>query len=84
MVTFKASFPSYSRTIVVHAGEDDLGLVDNPDSKLTGNAGGRAGCGVIGRVLINLASCLSASLCYIYNIYLTNFVIYGTLTGIAK
>jgi Cu-Zn family superoxide dismutase len=32
---------------VVHAGQDDLGLGNNTDSKLTGNAGARAGCGVM-------------------------------------
>lgn len=32
----------------VHAGEDDLGKTDHPDSKTTGNAGGRVACGVIG------------------------------------
>ncbi|RSH86500.1 Superoxide dismutase [Cu-Zn] [Apiotrichum porosum] len=36
------------RGLVVHAGQDDLGLGNNTDSKLTGNAGARAGCGVIG------------------------------------
>lgn len=36
------------RAIVVHSGEDDLGRTDHPDSKVTGNAGGRWACGVIG------------------------------------
>lgn len=36
------------RAVVVHAGEDDLGLGGHPDSKKTGNAGGRLGCGIIG------------------------------------
>ncbi|KAG0302308.1 hypothetical protein BGZ98_007617 [Dissophora globulifera] len=36
------------RTVVVHDGEDDLGLGGHELSPSTGNAGGRAACGVIG------------------------------------
>ncbi|CAE6498542.1 unnamed protein product [Rhizoctonia solani] len=36
------------RTVLVHTGTDDLGRGDNEESKKTGNAGGRAACGIIG------------------------------------
>ncbi|PPQ96676.1 hypothetical protein CVT26_010305, partial [Gymnopilus dilepis] len=43
------------RAVVVHAGTDDLGLGGNEESLKTGNAGGRAACGIIG--LSPLPSC---------------------------
>lgn len=36
------------RSLVIHADEDDLGLTNHPESKITGNAGKRIACSVIG------------------------------------
>ncbi|CAG9783514.1 unnamed protein product [Diatraea saccharalis] len=36
------------RAVVLHAKADDYGRSDHPDSRTTGNAGGRVACGVIG------------------------------------
>lgn len=36
------------RSVVIHDGIDDLGLGDNKTSLITGNAGGRIACSVIG------------------------------------
>ncbi|KAG6460550.1 superoxide dismutase [Cu-Zn] [Manduca sexta] len=38
------------RAIVLHEKADDFGRSDHPDSKKTGNAGGRVACCVIGRL----------------------------------
>ena len=47
--TLEGSMPNTiaGRAIVVHAGEDDLGLGGNPGSVASGNAGSRVACGVI-------------------------------------
>ncbi|XP_060800438.1 uncharacterized protein LOC106140315 [Amyelois transitella] len=36
------------RSVVLHEREDDFGRTSHPDSRKTGNAGGRVACGVIG------------------------------------
>lgn len=38
----------HSRGVVLHSGEDDLGLGNSPLSNTTGNSGDRSACGVIG------------------------------------
>lgn len=46
-ITLSGPHSILGRTIVVHAGADDLGRGGNELSKKTGNAGGRIGCGII-------------------------------------
>ncbi|KAI8915092.1 Cu/Zn-superoxide dismutase, partial [Entophlyctis helioformis] len=38
------------RALVIHANQDDLGLTNNPLSKVVGNSGGRLACGVVGLI----------------------------------
>uniref|UniRef100_U5EZ17 Superoxide dismutase [Cu-Zn] n=1 Tax=Corethrella appendiculata TaxID=1370023 RepID=U5EZ17_9DIPT len=63
LVSLFGSRSVIGRGVVVHAGEDDLGLTDHPDSLTTGNAGARIGCGVIGiaESIAELPVCNSAS-----------------------
>ncbi|EJD50680.1 Cu/Zn superoxide dismutase [Auricularia subglabra TFB-10046 SS5] len=46
-LTLNGPYSILGRAIVVHDGTDDLGRGGNPDSKKTGNAGGRDACGII-------------------------------------
>ncbi len=43
------AFSVLGRSVVIHEGQDDLGLGDKPDSKTTGGSGARIGCAIIGR-----------------------------------
>lgn len=48
VVSMYGLYSVIGRAFVVHAGVDDFGKTNNPDSLKTGNAGGRLACGVIG------------------------------------
>ncbi|XP_052737855.1 superoxide dismutase [Cu-Zn] [Bicyclus anynana] len=50
LITLHGDHSVIGRTVVLHAMPDDFGRTDHPDSKKTGNAGGRIACGVIGRL----------------------------------
>ena len=49
VISLNPASPAYigNLAIVVHQGQDDLGRGGNADSLKTGNAGGRAGCGLV-------------------------------------
>lgn len=48
VISLNGKYSIIGRAVVVHDGVDDEGKTKHPDSKKTGNAGGRAGCGIIG------------------------------------
>lgn len=43
----------YGRSVVIHAKKDDLGFGNNAESLVTGNAGNRIACAIIGRASTN-------------------------------
>jgi|AntRauTorckE6833_2_1112554.scaffolds.fasta_scaffold24442_2 Cu-Zn family superoxide dismutase len=50
LVKLSGKYSVIGRSVVFHEGEDDLGLGGHKDSKTTGHAGSRIGCGIIGIV----------------------------------
>ena len=50
LVKLRGKYCVIGRSVVIHSGEDDLGRGTNKESLITGNAGSRIGCGVIGLI----------------------------------
>uniref|UniRef100_A0A147BME9 superoxide dismutase n=1 Tax=Ixodes ricinus TaxID=34613 RepID=A0A147BME9_IXORI len=48
LLEFEGGHGIIGRAVVVHERQDDLGRTTHPESRSTGNAGGRLTCGVIG------------------------------------
>ncbi|XP_028171973.1 superoxide dismutase [Cu-Zn]-like [Ostrinia nubilalis] len=47
-ISLRGAHSIIGRAVVLHEKADDFGRSDHPDSRKTGNAGGRVACGVIG------------------------------------
>ena len=50
LVKLRGKYSVIGRSVVIHSDEDDLGKGTNKESLITGNAGSRIGCGVIGLI----------------------------------
>lgn len=55
LLSINGPFSIVGRSVVLHKGTDDLGKGGDDESLKTGNAGGRAACGVIG-VYVDLSA----------------------------
>lgn len=55
-ITLFGAHSIIGRSVVVHSGEDDLGKGKHADSLKTGNAGGRAACGVMWVIYLSFRS----------------------------
>ena len=48
LIKLRGKYSIVGRSVVIHAGEDDLGKGGDKESLITGNSGARIACGVIG------------------------------------
>ena len=53
IIKLRGEYSIIGRGLIIHQGEDDCGMGENAESKITGNSGARIGCAIIGYASVN-------------------------------